>query len=249
MKKQTILFDLDDTLIHCNKYFDLVVEQFADLMEMWFHTYHIPVEEIKKKQAQIDLDRVLQNGFDPNHFPQSFVDTYDYFSDSTLRPRLADETERLFEIGRTVYGHSVEPYPYMVETLSELQAEGHDLHLYTGGDRSIQMRKVTEAKLERFFGDRIHVTQHKTADFLEKLIRDHWFDRHSTWMIGNSLRTDVIPALKTGIHAIFMPALQEWAYNNVDIDTEPKGAFFTLSSLREIPEAIRSYSTPAASGE
>jgi putative hydrolase of the HAD superfamily len=249
MIKQTILFDLDDTLIHCNKYFDLVVEQFADLMEMWFHTYQIPVEEIKKKQAQIDLERVLHNGFDPSHFPQSFVDTYNFYSDSTLRPRLTDETERLAKIGRTVYGHSVEPYPFMEETLLELKADGHELHLYTGGDRTIQMRKVTEAGLERYFGDRIHVTRHKTADYMDELIREYKLDRKSTWMIGNSLRTDVIPALKTGLHTIYMPAQQEWSYNIVDIDAEPKGAFFTLPSLKDIPPTIRTYSTPVASGE
>jgi putative hydrolase of the HAD superfamily len=249
MVKQTILFDLDDTLIYCNKYFDLVVEQFVDLMEMFFHSHPIPMEEIKKKQAEIDLGRVLQHGFDPNHFPESFVDTYDYFSDLTGRPKVAEETSRLIEIGRTVYGHSVEPYPFMEETLIQLKAAGHELHLYTGGDRLIQMRKVTEANLERFFNHHIHVTQHKTAEFLESLITEHQFDRKTTWMIGNSLRTDVIPALKTGIHAIFMPAIQEWAYNNVAIDVEPQGAFFTLASLNEVPAAIHSYMAPLAFGE
>jgi putative hydrolase of the HAD superfamily len=250
MVKQTILFDLDDTLIHCNKYFDLVVDQFTDLMEMFFHTYHIPLEEIRKKQAEVDLDRVMQHGFDPNHFPESFVDTYDYFSDLTSRPKVSEETSRLIEIGRTVYGHSVEPYPFMEETLNQLEAAGHELHLYTGGDRTIQMRKVTEGNLERFFGSNIHVTRHKTTEFLDQLITEHQFDRKSTWMIGNSLRTDVIPALRTGINTIFMPAVQEWVYNNVDVDAEPQGAFFTLSSLSEIPAAIHGYTTPPlASGE
>jgi putative hydrolase of the HAD superfamily len=247
MIKQTILFDLDDTLIHCNKYFDLVVEQFADLMEMFFHTYHVPVEEIKKKQAEADLDRVMRLGFDPNHFPESFVETYDYFSDLTGRPKNSDEIARLTEIGRTVYGHSIEPYPGMKETLIQLETEGHELHLYTGGDRMIQMRKVTEADLERFFGSNIHVTRHKTDEYLEQLITEQQFDRKSTWMIGNSLRTDVTPALKAGLNTIFMPALQEWIYNHVDIDTEPQGAFLTLASLYEIPEAIRSYLSSTSS--
>jgi putative hydrolase of the HAD superfamily len=241
MKKQTILFDLDDTLIYCNKYFDLVMEQFADQMEMWFHSYHIPLDEIKKKQAENDLERVLQSGFSPDHFPESFVDTYEFYCDLTGRVKLEEEVIRLLELGRSVYGHSIEPYPHMYETLSELQAQGHDLHLYTGGEPAIQMRKVTEGGLERFFGTRIHVARHKTTEFLEGLIRSHQFDRKSTWMIGNSLRTDVTPALKTGIHAIFMPALQEWSYNNVEVDTEPQGAFFTLSSLSEIPSAIHNY--------
>lgn len=248
MIKQTILFDLDDTLIHCNKYFDLVVEQFADLMEMYFHTYHVPTEEIKKKQAEADLDRVMRLGFDPNHFPESFVETYDYFSDLTGRPKNSDEIARLTEIGRTVYGHSIEPYPGMKETLIQLEAEGHELHLYTGGDRMIQMRKVTEADLERFFGSNIHVTRHKTDEYLEQLITEQQFERKSTWMIGNSLRTDVTPALKAGLNTIFMPALQEWIYNNVDIDTEPQGAFLTLASLYEIPDAIRSYVCSTSSG-
>jgi putative hydrolase of the HAD superfamily len=248
MKKQTILFDLDDTLIYCNKYFDLVIDQFADLMEMWFHSYHIPIEEIKKKQAAIDLERVLLSGFAPDHFPQSFVDSYNYFTDSTGRAKRADEIERLHELGQGVYGHSIEPYPFMTETLSQIEAEGHDLHLYTGGDRAIQMRKVTEGGLLRFFADRIHVARHKTFDFLEALIRKHGFDRTSTWMIGNSLRTDVTPALKAGIHTIYMPAAQEWSFNIVDVDIEPKGAFLTLGSLREIPEAIRSYTAESGGG-
>lgn len=241
MNKQTILFDLDDTLIYCNKFFDLVIDQFADQMEMWFHTHHIPLAEIKKKQAEIDLERVLQCGFAPNHFPESFVETYEFYSDMTGRTKSEGEITRLYELGKSVYGHSIEPYPHMYETLTELQAQGHELHLYTGGDPAIQMRKVTEAGLERFFGTRIHVARHKTTEFLEGLIQSHHFDRKSTWMIGNSLRTDVIPALKTGIHAIFMPALQEWSYNNVEVDTEPQGAFFTLSSLSEIPSAMNGY--------
>ncbi|MDF2960535.1 MAG: Haloacid dehalogenase domain protein hydrolase [Paenibacillus sp.] len=245
MTKQTILFDLDDTLIHCNKYFDLVVEQFADQMEMWFHSYHIPIQEIKKKQAEIDLERVLVSGFAPDHFPESFVDSYEYFSDLTGRVKKEEEIERLMELGRGVYGHSIEPYPFMMETLSELEADGHVLHLYTGGDPVIQMRKVTEAGLLRFFADRIHVARHKTVDFLEELIVKHGFDRKTTWMIGNSLRTDVTPALKAGIHSIFMPAIQEWSFNNVEVDAEPQGVYISLTSLKEIPEAIRRYSTGA----
>lgn len=189
----------------------------------------------------------MRLGFDPNHFPESFVETYDYFSDLTGRPKNSDEIARLTEIGRTVYGHSIEPYPGMKETLIQLETEGHELHLYTGGDRMIQMRKVTEADLERFFGSNIHVTRHKTDEYLEQLITEQQFERKSTWMIGNSLRTDVTPALKAGLNTIFMPALQEWIYNQVDIDTEPQGAFLTLASLYEIPEAIRSYLSSTSS--
>lgn len=241
MSKQTILFDMDDTLIYCNKFFDLVIDQFADQMETWFHGYPFSLEELKKKQAQIDLERVILNGFSPDHFPQSFVDTYEYYSDMTGRAKSQEEIERLRALGSSVYGHSIEPYAHMEETLSELQADGHMLHLYTGGDPAIQMRKVTEAGLERYFADRIHITRHKNVEFLNGLIRSHGFDRKNTWMIGNSLRTDILPALKNGIHAIFMPVEREWEYNQIEIDVKPAGAYFTLTSLSQIPETIRRY--------
>ena len=111
----------------------------------------------------------------------------------------------------------------------------------TGGDPAVQMRKVREAGLERFFGDRIHITRHKNTEFLEALIRSHGFDRSRTWMIGNSIRTDVVPALTAGIHAIHMRAQTEWEYNVVQIDVEPKGAFFTLDHLKDVPDTIYQY--------
>lgn len=243
MMKQTILFDLDDTLIHCNKFFDLVIEQFADQMETMFHGYQLSGEEIKKKQSEIDLERVMVSGFEPDHFPHSFVDTYDYYTDLTGRIRDQDEVEFLLDLGASVYGHGIEPYPSMEETLRQLQADGHELHLYTGGDPSIQLRKVTEAGLEEYFDDRIHVTRHKNSEYLDGIIRAYRFDRKSTWMIGNSLRTDIIPALNCGIHAIYMPAQLEWAYNQVEVDVEPSGAFLTLDHLKQIPPSIRAYTS------
>ncbi|SDE30474.1 putative hydrolase of the HAD superfamily [Paenibacillus sp. UNCCL117] len=241
MIKQTILFDMDDTLIHCNKFFDMVIDQFADQMEAWFHGYHLSISEVKKKQAELDLNRVLASGFSPSHFPESFVETYDYYSDLTGRRKTQAEIERLTELGSSVYGHSIEPYPYMEQTLKTLAAEGHELHLYTGGDPAVQMRKIKEAGLERFFADRIHITRHKNTEFLEGILSNNGMDRSRTWMIGNSLRTDMIPALTCGIHAIFMPAELEWSYNEVEVTVQPSGAYFTLSSLHLIPETIKGY--------
>ncbi|WP_248928763.1 HAD family hydrolase [Paenibacillus hamazuiensis] len=241
MTKQTILFDLDDTLIYTNKFFDLVVDQFADQAETWFHSYHISPEEFKKKQNEIDLQRVLKQGFAPDHFPQSFVDTYDYFSELTGRPKSEDEIRRLRQLGESVYSHEIEPVPHMEETLLTLQSEGHSLHLYTGGEPTIQMRKVREAGLEKFFGDRVYVARHKTTSFLESIIRERKLDHACTWMIGNSLRTDVIPALENGIHSIFIPAETEWAFNIVDVNVEPRGAFLKVEKLQDVPQAIGNY--------
>lgn len=248
MSKQTVLFDLDDTLIHCNKYFITVINQFADQMERWFSPHGITRKEVKQKQLEIDLAGVHIHGFKMDRFPQSFVDTYEYYLKHTGHIDIPGAKEMLLELGRSVFSFQVEPYPHMVETLEQLKEDGHVLYLYTGGDASIQRKKVEQVGIRPFFEDRIFVTEHKNTSFLDSIIRSQRFDRSLTWMIGNSARTDVVPALEAGIHSIYIPTDQEWEYNVVDIDVKPKGAFYTASSLKEVPGMIRNYANQMKTG-
>jgi putative hydrolase of the HAD superfamily len=238
MKPQTILFDLDDTLIHCNKYFDAVLDQFADLLSVWFAAYRLTEETAKKKQLEIDIAGVNVHGFTNDHFPVSLVKTYHYFSDLYGRTSSRHEEEELLALGKSVYNLQVEPYPGMVETLDRLQADGHHLYLYTGGVTAHQHKKIKSVKLETYFGDRIFVRQHKTAEALEEIVRELGLNRSESWMIGNSIRTDVMPALKAGLNVIYIPAIQEWEYNIVEITEEPKGFFLKLRHLHEVPDAL-----------
>lgn len=241
--KQTILFDLDDTLIYCNKYFFFVIEQFSDSMMDWFNGYGITRTEITDKQTEIDIAGVHIDGFKSDHFPQSFVETYRHFSNLFGRSPSVVEEDFLWKLGRSVYEFDAEPYPFMEETLFELANQGHELHLYTGGELLIQTKKIQHMQLERYFGPRIYVRSKKNTEAMEGILQEGNFHRPTTWMIGNSLRTDVIPALTTGINAIHMKTDSEWIYNIVGIDVEPQGAFLTLNRLSDIPESIRHYVT------
>lgn len=243
--KQNILFDLDDTLIYCNKYFHMIEDQFADLMCDWFASYRPDRDEMKAKHTEIDIAGVKIVGFRSDHFPQSFVDTYRYYSDLHGRPRSAAEEKRLWELGISVYDQEVEPYPFMEQTLETLALSGHRLHLYTGGDAAIQKRKIERMNLERYFEDRIYIRMHKNTEALRGILRDGRFDENLTWMIGNSLRTDVLPSLECGLHTIYMKREQEWMYNMLPIETEPRGALLTLTELSEVPPAIDEYLTQA----
>lgn len=240
--KQHLFFDLDDTLIHCNKYFYSVIEQFVDAMTTWFAGYEgIDAEAVRNMQTEIDIAGVAVLGFKSEHFPQSFIDTYIYFSDLTGRKRSAIEEDLLWKLGLSVYEHETEPYPNMEETLDTLASGGHMLHLYTGGEITIQRRKIEQMQLERYFDNRIYISRHKNSETLESILADGRFDRSLTWMIGNSIRTDVVPALTAGIHAIHMKTQSEWKFNVVNIDVVPKGAFLTLDKLLEVPSAIHNY--------
>jgi putative hydrolase of the HAD superfamily len=241
MKPQIIFFDLDDTLIHCNKYFEKTMHHFANVLAHWFHLYHLNYEDIREVQHRLDMKAVQENGFMRDHFPQSFIKTYHHFSRKFGRLTDRREILQLWELGDSVYHQDFEAYPHMTETLLALQQQGHELHLYTGGQHDVQNRKVEKLGLYPFFEDRIYVARKKVTSFLESILSDYGFDRTRTWMIGNSLRTDILPALETGIHAIFIPAEMEWEYNIVDINVEPQGAFLKLPSLQDVPPAITNY--------
>ena len=241
MEKQILLFDLDDTLIHCNKYFAQTIEQFAAVMREWFAPFSVETGMIKQKQLETDMALVLAEGFQLHHFPQSFVETYEFFCAQTGRPMNEVEKKWVWELAHSVFEQEAEPYPNMEETLSALQNQGHLMFLYTGGDPAVQQSKIRQMNLERYFADRVIITRHKNSDMLESIIRKHRLPRERTWMIGNSIRTDILPALKNRLHAIHIPAESEWEFNIVDVDVEPQGAFFTLSSLQEIPPVIEEY--------
>ncbi|MEX2461772.1 MAG: HAD family hydrolase [Paenibacillaceae bacterium] len=241
MKPQTILFDLDDTLVHCNKYYEVIIEQFVDQMLTWFGAYELSAHEVKQKQLELDTGYIQLHGFSVEHFPLSFVKAYLHYS--YLFGRLPSENETVFltRLGKSVFECEIEPYPDMVETLTELQRAGHQLVLYTGGVEQLQWKKIRTMHLESFFADRVFIRQHKNVSALEGILLTERYDRRRTWMIGNSLRTDVGPALELGIHSIHVTAFTEWDYNIVEIDTIPKGAFLKLSALREVPPAIYNY--------
>ncbi|MBH5317738.1 HAD hydrolase-like protein [Paenibacillus sp. GSMTC-2017] len=240
--KQKIMFDLDDTLVYCNKYFFYVIDQFVDSMTTWFGGSElVTAGSVRDIQNERDIILIGNTGFKSEHFPQSFVDTYIHFCDLTGRKRSATEEDFLWKLGISVYDHATEPYPNMEQTLDDLASEGHELHLYTGGELLIQQRKIESMNLERYFESRIYIRQLKDNAALETILSNGAFDRKHTWMIGNSIRTDVLPALTAGIHAIHMRTQEEWHYNVVQINVEPKGAFFTLDQLKDVPSTINGF--------
>ncbi|WP_127529769.1 HAD family hydrolase [Paenibacillus kobensis] len=239
MNKQTIIFDLDDTLVHCNKYFGIVIDQFLDRMMTLFPRTERAV--IRSRLMEIDLASVAANGLTMEHLPESFVATYKAFcgeQGAAADNRTADE---LYNLGLSVFSIPVEPLPQMVETLERLRDEGYRLVLHTGGEESNQYRKITQLELSAYFDTRIYISKHKDTAALQRIVDQMRLNLADAWMIGNSLRTDVMPGLSVGLNVIHIPTEDEWEYNNIEIDVKPRGAYLTLKSLEAIPDAIRAY--------
>lgn len=130
----------------------------------------------------------------------------------------------------------------MEQTLTYLKETNHFLYLYTGGEWEIQWRKIRQIGLERYFEDRIFISRHKTTETMQKIIEEQALNPEQTWMIGNSIRTDVIPAFHSDLNAIHIPAEKEWSYNQIALNITPPRAFYTVNRLREVPSIIIEHS-------
>lgn len=236
---QQVIFDLDDTLVHCNKYFDLILGEYFELMADWFQDHSLTTGEMRTKQVEIDVETVSSTGLASDNFPKSLIATYRFFCSKFGRRADAFEEQQLMKLGLSVYDQEVEAYPGMVETLDTLKHEGHDLYLYTGGDDTIQQRKIEQMKLDAYFDDRIYIRKHKDVQALEGILSSRSFDRSRTWMIGNSLRTDVLPAVTAGINSIYLKQQKEWLYNMIELEQDKQRSVKTISSIIEVPPVIR----------
>ncbi|QOR68044.1 HAD family hydrolase [Cytobacillus suaedae] len=236
MQKQDILFNLDDTLSYCNRYFNQVIDEFADQMTKWFDS--VSKDQIKEKQLEIDVAAIKEHGLKSERFPESFVGTYEYYSDLLGKEKKKSEIDYLRELGFNVFDIPVEPIPHMYETLERLKDEGHQLYLHTGGDEANQSRKIAQLELGVYFEHRVFISEHKDRTALADILKTIHADPKKTWMVGNSLRTDIVPALEMNIHAIYIPAETEWKYNMVEVDVEHSSTFLTVDSLKEVPDII-----------
>ena len=239
MNQQTLILDLDDTLIHCSKYFIRSKNQFAEQMQDWFD--FISKDEILQKQLEIDVKNVDKHGLHSSLYPESFVLTYKYFCVKYGRALKKSEIELVRKMGQEVFELEVQPFPYVYDVLDSLLEDGHRLYLFTGGDKKNQRRKINQLGLDRYFEDRVFIHEHKNSTTLKKVLNRIECEKKSTWMVGNSLKTDVKPAIELGINAIHIPSDFEWSYNIIDLEIEPKGTFAELESLLQLPVYLRDY--------
>jgi putative hydrolase of the HAD superfamily len=249
MVTQHLLFDLDDTLIYCNSHFTRVKSQFVARMISLFQAHGIREDEILHIQLHADLDEIQKFGLGKERFPNSLMTTYRKLCERVNMPvdrKLLREIEAL---GYSVYDMPVVLYPHAWETLTVLRDQGHELYVYTGGDYEVQKRKLEESGLVEFFSPgRQFISTFKNGHVLESILTELRLPRMRTWMIGNSARSDIVPALAAGIHAIHIPDDSGWEYDYAEIRPNGASVFVELSSLAEVPPVIGSYASEYSVG-
>jgi putative hydrolase of the HAD superfamily len=159
----------------------------------------------------------------------------DCFLHLNQRPATATEQAAIDRLAIPLLEHRVTPVPGVVETLTELGTR-HRLLLLTKGATDEQQRKIDASELASHF-EHVHIVAEKDVGTYRDLTRRHGLDPTSSWMIGNSPKSDVAPARTAGLRAVYIPNANTWALEHAELDPDDDGVLH----LRGVTELLEHF--------
>lgn len=202
----TIGFDADDTLWQNEQFFRTTEAQFAELLGSFADT-----ELLQQRLHDAQVRNLGHYGFGIKGFTLSMIETAIEVTDGKVPASVLNE---LLASGREMLRHPVETLPHVQETLAALS--GHfRLVLITKGDLFDQERKLAQSGLGDFF-DGVEIVSDKTMDTYTSVFARHGHGAERAMMVGNSLKSDVAPAIEAGSWGVYVPHALTWSYEHVD---------------------------------
>jgi putative hydrolase of the HAD superfamily len=199
---QYLVIDGDDTLWENNVYFEDAAEEFIDLLQ---HS-QLTRAEVRAVLDDVERANLGNHGYGSAAFARNLEETFRRLAEREIAEA---DLRMVAELGGRILSQPMELRPGVEDTLRYL-APRHDLTLFTKGHLEEQRLKVDRSGLARFFA-RVVVTPEKDVPAYRNLIGNHGMDSRRTWMIGNSPRSDVNPALAAGLRAVYIPHPRTWS--------------------------------------
>jgi putative hydrolase of the HAD superfamily len=223
---RTLLIDADDTLWESNIYYMRCSEE----LTLWLISLGIERSAIEKAIARFEQEVLPEFGYSPH----GYIEALALATQHLAQVFGLEVTSELLEKARSFGAAMIHPpmvlLPQVDETLSALAPQNR-LILVTKGDRVLQQRKLERSGLASYF-DRVHVLVEKDADGYRELVQQEGLDPANTWMIGNSPKSDINPAIEAGLHAIYIPYEYTWSAECVEIT--PSSRVATLPRFADL---------------
>ena len=211
---QTLLIDADDTLWENNIYFERAIANFISFL----NHQEFSTEQVREVLNKVERDCIRKLGYGLHSFAHALVQTFEQLAVEPLTPALH---ETIHGFAHAIAEHPVEVRPGVSETLRKLAAH-HHLIIMTKGDTAEQTRKVEGSGLKPHFSAVEIVAEKDAATYLD-IVAKHSLPKPETWMIGNSPKSDINPALAAGINAVFVPHDQTWILEHEEVCDPPHG--------------------------
>ncbi len=211
---QTLLIDADDTLWENNIYFERAIAAFISYLN---HHEYSPAE-VRAALNAVERETILAHGYGLPSFTRSLVTCFERLSPA---PVTEEKAERVLGFARSIAEQEIELLPGVAETLAEL-ARRHRLILMTKGNRAEQADKLARSGLGAHFSA-VEIVAEKDPPAYREVMARHALAPHTSWMIGNSPKSDINPALAAGLNAVFLFHKDTWVLEHAELDAAPHG--------------------------
>ena len=206
--RQHLIFDADDTLWESNIVFEQVIEEFI----AWLDHPALSRDEVRAALDDIERAHSAEHGYGTKVFAISLEVTVQRLHER--EPTVADR-ETIARLTARLAWERLDIIPGVPETLAEL-GRRHDLLMLTKGEHAEQAGKIERSGLAHLFR-RTVITPEKTADTYRDLVAEESLDPARTWMIGNSPRSDILPAVAAGLRGVLVPNPHTWRLEHDDL--------------------------------
>lgn len=223
-------FDADDTLWHNENLFSLTQESFRQLLAEYG-----PTEDIANRLTQTELNNLKHFGYGVKGFTLSMIETALELTNNRIE---AKQIKRMIELGKEMLSAPVELLDHVEKTITTL-AEKHRLMLVTKGDLFDQESKLARSGLGPFFSG-VEIVSEKNSATYRSILKRNGVEPERFFMIGNSMKSDVIPVLEIGGWAAHVPYKITWVHEQVTDYENTTERFFKLQHIGECLELISS---------
>jgi putative hydrolase of the HAD superfamily len=207
-ERQSLIFDADDTLWENNIYFEEAFERFCTFLD------HSSLTRLQVRAVldEIEIANARIHGYGSKNFGRNLQTCLRHLAERHVEQA---ELKQVEEFAHAILDKPMELLDGVEETVAKL-SERHTLTIFTKGDRDEQQIKVERSGLVKYFRHTAIVKEKNRESYLH-LAEEQGFDRQHTWMIGNSPKSDINPALAAGLNAIYVPHPRTWSLEKEDV--------------------------------
>jgi putative hydrolase of the HAD superfamily len=205
---QHLIFDADDTLWENNVYFEDAFDRFCEFLN---HSKLTP-EQIRATLDEIEIVNNKIHGYGAKNFARNLAQCYRHLSERGIAE---EDVRRVMSMAEEILDAPMELMPGVEETLARL-GQVHELTMFTKGHPEEQHSKIDRSGLRAYF-DHCEVVKEKNTAAYRVLAQARGFDMDRTWMIGNSPKSDINPALEAGLRAVFIPHPRTWSLEHEEV--------------------------------
>jgi putative hydrolase of the HAD superfamily len=208
LSPQTLLIDADDTLWENNIYFERAIAGFISYLD---HHQHTPAE-VRQVLNRCEHATIRAHGYGLASFERSLVDCFTEVAETAPSD---EQRQRIASFAQSIAEQAIELLPGVAQTLPAL-AQRHRLILVTKGNAQEQQKKLDRSGIHMHF-TAVEIPSEKHPDAYREIVGRHALAIGSTWMIGNSPRSDINPALAAGLHAVYVHHPNTWVLEHDEL--------------------------------